>query len=49
MTTFCTTFPCEQMIYIYLERNIWAYPSVKHGSVEQNVTYKIRVNAEKSI
>ena len=33
-----------EMIYIYPEKNLRAYPGVERGSVEWDETYKIRVN-----
>lgn len=39
----------EEWIYIYPEKNLRAYPGVERGSAEWDVTYKIRVNVEKSI
>ena len=45
----CTTSSCGQMIYIYPEKNLRAYPGVERGSQEWEDTYKIRVNVEKSI
>ena len=37
------------MFYIYLEKNLRAYPGTLRGTLEWNATYKIRVNVEKSI
>jgi transposase len=45
----CTTSSCGRMIYVYPEKNLRAYPGVERGSAEWDMTYKIRVNVEKSI
>ena len=37
------------MIYVYPEQNLRAYPGTTRGNEEWDVTYKIRVNVEKSI
>ena len=37
------------MVYVYPEKNLRACPGVGRGPAEWDETYKIRVNAEKSI
>ena len=45
----CTESSCVRMFYLYPEKNLRAYPGTLRGTQEWNVTYKIRVNVEKSI
>lgn len=45
----CTSSTCGRMVYVYPEKNLRACPGVGRGSAEWDETYKIRVNAEKSI
>lgn len=37
------------MIYVYSEQQLRAYPGTARGTEERDSTYKIQVNAEKSI
>lgn len=45
----CTTSSCGRMFYIYLEKNLRAYPEITRGTQDWGETYKIRVNVEKAI
>lgn len=45
----CTDSPCGRMIYIYPEQNLRAYPGTARGTDEWDLTYKVRVNVEKTI
>ncbi len=45
----CTTSSCGRMFYIYPEKNLRAYPGCARGTDEWDITYKVRVNVEKTI
>jgi len=45
----CTESSCSRMFYSYPEKNLRASPGTIRGTEEWDSTYKIRVNAKKSI
>lgn len=45
----CTSSSCGRMFYIYLEKNLRAYPGTIRGTDEWIETYKIRTTVERSI
>lgn len=45
----CTESSCGRMFYIYPEKNLRAYPGTIRGTDDWDITYKVRVNVEKSI
>ena len=45
----CTTSKCGRMIYIYLEKDLRAYPGAIRETEEWNTTYKIRTVVEREI
>lgn len=45
----CTESSCGRMFYIYPEKDLRAYPGTIRGTDDWDITYKVRVNVEKSI
>ena len=45
----CTESSCGRMFYIYPEKNLRIYPGTIRGTDDWDITYKVRVNVEKSI
>ena len=45
----CTSSKCGRMVFIYLGKNLCAYPGVIRGTEEWDNTYKIRTVVERNI
>lgn len=45
----CTSSSCGRMVYVYLGKNLRAYPKTTRGTEEWNGTYKIRTAIERGI